>query len=109
MSRRQKVAGAIIVGVLVLVVVVLWCVQRRAEAQRTGGPGWLRRPQPPEYIPEPVTPAERWAACRPSHMSSVCTGFGAGSRMLRKYPGTLGEEPSSLVPSGLNITIAGGY
>lgn len=107
LSRRQTIVGGSVVGALVLVVIVLWSSNRRAELARILGPTWTRVQQPPEYIGEPVSPMDAWAASRPGHMSAVSTGFGAGSRVLRTYPGSLMESPHSCVPSGFSVTLGG--
>lgn len=107
LSRRQKIASGVVVGVMALIVVVLWCVNRRAELARILGPTWLNYSQPPEYLPEPVAPMDGWAASRPGHMSAPSLGFGAGRQVLRTYPGSLMASPHSCVPGGFSIALGG--
>jgi hypothetical protein len=107
-TLRQRIAAGVIVGGGLVLIVALWAINRRAELVRLGGPKWLRVDTAPDYIPEPVSPADSWASARPSHMSAACFGMGAGRRARRTYPPTLADEPSSLI-RGEGHTYGGAY
>lgn len=80
-----------VAGVVALVAVALWAVQRRAVQDE---PDWQREPTPPEGVVAP--PMMSWAAGACPSITSACLGRSVGSR-VRTYGPTLAAVDTSLI------------
>lgn len=99
-TRRQALIGLGVAAGAAAVALVL--IQRRREAQGHT-PAWNDPQQPPtgtggqpmaNDVPLPArpTPAASWGAVRPGSPR-----INLGSNVMREYPGTLVDDPESLV------------
>jgi hypothetical protein len=94
--KRALIVGGAVAGAAVL---TFWWIQRRAEQKRST-PDWSdpadpatgAAGQPSGPFPAGPDPVAAFHAVRPGtpHMQ-------AGSRIMRHYPGTLVDDPESLV------------
>lgn len=107
MNRQTVVAGAV-AGALAVAAVALWATQRAHVIARET-PAWADGQQPPDNVAADLpclSPDQSWAANRARSMSACCAGNTAGARIRRTYPGSLCDEPSSLI--GLRFAFDGG-
>jgi len=105
MTRRQKITAAVIVGVLLVAVFVVWAANRR-DALARAMPAWLDLQQPPDGVAAELTTLtedQSWAANRARHMTACCPGRTAGQRIRRTYPGCLADSDQSFVRTDVEL------
>lgn len=109
-TRRQTIAGAAILAVLLVAAFAIWAAERRAALERVL-PAWLNPQQPPESLAVellPVSPEASWAANRCAPMTASCVGRGAGSRIRRDYPATLADSDASFISASAGLDFQAG-
>lgn len=105
MNTRQIRAAAIVVGVLLIAVGVLYAANRR-DALARAKPDWLDPQQPPDGVAAQLTTLSQdqsWAANRARHMTACCLGRTAGRRIRRTYPGCLADSDTSIVRTQVEL------
>lgn len=100
--RRSLWIGLAFLGVVAIGVFVAVSAQRKATLE-AAAPPWLDPGQPPQGVAAPLTAMQSFAANRCSHFSASSAGRGAGRRLRRTYPASLGESRESFVQLGFDV------
>lgn len=105
MDRKRLTIAAGVAVVIGVAAIVLMGAERRAALARSR-PAWLDPQQPSEGIAadlRTVSDAESWAANRCRPMAASCSGYTAGRRIRRTYPGSLADAPYSFIRASVDL------